>query len=249
MSTLTSPWHPADRTLLGVTLVLCALGLIMIYSASTILAMQLYGDFYFFVKRQVIWLAAGLAALYGLSRYPYPQLKRWVMPLLVVSVGLLLLVKFTALGKTVGGARRWLALGPLFFQPAEMLKLVLVIYLADVLVRKQALLSSFRQAAAPAGHRRTGGSAALAAGSGNGLYPRHGLRGHALCGRSPFQTFTGAGRGGLAGLGFSDHAGGVSPPALGRVFRPLAGRFGKGISNGTILSGLGQRRFVGQRFV
>ncbi len=132
-----------DMNLLTLTAVLVGIGLIMIYSSSTILALRMYGDAYFFIKRQVLWAILGFGTLWAFSRYPYLKLRRWVMPLLAACVFLLLAVLVLPVGKAVGGARRWLSLGGLSFQPAEMLKLVIVIYLADALVRKHDSIKSF----------------------------------------------------------------------------------------------------------
>ncbi|NTV53421.1 MAG: putative lipid II flippase FtsW [Candidatus Firestonebacteria bacterium] len=130
-------------------LVLVGFGLLMIYSASSILAMRTYGDSYYFIKRQLVWAGLGFGGMWLLARTPYGRFRGWVLPGLIACVMLLLAVLLLPLGKSVGGARRWLALGPLSFQPAEMLKLVLVVYLADALVRKQALMREFSKGVVP----------------------------------------------------------------------------------------------------
>jgi cell division protein FtsW len=138
-----------DLTLLILTLVLVGFGLIMIYSASSILAMRSYGDSYYFIKRQLLWAGLGFGGMWFLARTSYEKYRDLVLPLLIACVILLLAVMLLPLGKTVGGARRWLALGPISFQPAEMLKLVLVIYLADALVRKQEIVRDFTKGVLP----------------------------------------------------------------------------------------------------
>ncbi len=132
-----------DVTLLALATVLVGWGLIMVYSASTILALRTYGDSYFFIKRQVLWTVVGFGTLWLCARLPYLRWRDWVMPLMLVCGSLLVVVLALSVGRSVGGARRWLSLGSWSFQPAEMLKLVLVLYLADALVRKQKLLSEF----------------------------------------------------------------------------------------------------------
>jgi cell division protein FtsW len=138
-----------DLMLLILTLVLVGFGLIMIYSSSSILAMRTYGDSYYFIKRQLIWAGLGFAGLWFLAKTPYERFRNMVLPLLFGCVILLLAVLLLPIGKTVGGARRWLVLGPLSFQPAEMLKLVLVIYLADALARKQEIMRDFSKGVLP----------------------------------------------------------------------------------------------------
>jgi cell division protein FtsW len=138
-----------DLTLLILALVLVGFGLIMIYSASSILAMRTYGDSYYFIKRQLMWAGLGFLGMWLLARTPYGRYREWVLPGLITCVVLLLAVMLLPLGKSVGGARRWLALGPRSFQPAEMLKIVLVIYLADALVRKQEIMRDFSKGIVP----------------------------------------------------------------------------------------------------
>ncbi len=138
-----------DIPVLAVTAILVGTGLIMVYSSSTILAMKSYGDFFFFVKRQLLWSVLGFTALWFLAHYPYSHLRKWVRPALFVSALLLVAVLVLSIGKTVGGARRWLSLGPISFQPAELLKIVLVLYLADTLARKGERITSFVQGVLP----------------------------------------------------------------------------------------------------
>lgn len=138
-----------DISVLAATAILVGTGLIMVYSSSTILAMKSYGDFFFFVKRQLLWAVMGFTVLWFLAQYPYPRLRKWIRPALVACALLLIAVLVLSLGKTAGGARRWLSLGPVSFQPAEMLKIVLVVYLADTLARKGERITSFVQGVLP----------------------------------------------------------------------------------------------------
>jgi len=138
-----------DVSFLAVTAILVGIGLIMVYSASTIMAMKEFSDSYFFIKRQVVWAFLGFVALWIMARYPYQNLRKWVKPGMVVCMVLLVAVLVLSIGKTVGGARRWLSLGPLSFQPAELLKVVLVVYLADALARKEKIMTSFVEGVLP----------------------------------------------------------------------------------------------------
>ncbi|MBN1595312.1 putative lipid II flippase FtsW [candidate division FCPU426 bacterium] len=138
-----------DVSLLTVTAVLISLGLIMVYSSSTILAMKEFGDSYFFIKRQLLWAFFGLLGLWAMACYPYQELKKWVKPAIVLCAVLLVAVLILSIGKTVGGARRWLSLGPVSFQPAELLKVVLVAYLAETLSRREKVMTSFVQGLLP----------------------------------------------------------------------------------------------------
>lgn len=138
-----------DIMLLTLTAVLVCFGLIMVYSSSGILAMKSYGDSYLFIKRQLVWAMLGFAGMVMLAGVPYDYYKKYAKPALYVCIGLLIAVLAFSIGKTAGGARRWLALGPVSFQPSELLKVVLVVYMADVLVRKQKILGSFVEGLLP----------------------------------------------------------------------------------------------------
>jgi cell division protein FtsW len=110
---------------------------VMVYSASAIVAADRFRDPYFFLKRQVFWAALGCGALWLTLRTDYRRLEKLVLPLLVLSVLLLVLVLVPGLGVSVNGSRRWLRLGSLSFQPAELAKLALVVYLAAFLAKKR----------------------------------------------------------------------------------------------------------------
>ena len=117
-----------DYTLLAVTLVLVCSGLIMIYSASAILAEKTFGNSLYFLKRQFFWAALGLAAMATLSRFDYNRLREWVGPIFALTVISLL----AALASSpVAGVHRWIRLGPLSVQPAEFAKLTAVLFLAS----------------------------------------------------------------------------------------------------------------------
>jgi cell division protein FtsW len=126
-----------DCWLFAVALVLLSTGVVMIYSASAIVAADRFRDPYFFLKRQVFWAALGCGALWLALRTDYRRLEKLVLPLLALAGLLLVLVLIPGLGVSVNGSRRWLRLGPFSFQPAELGKLALVIYLAAFLARKR----------------------------------------------------------------------------------------------------------------
>ncbi|MBM4443500.1 MAG: putative lipid II flippase FtsW [Candidatus Rokubacteria bacterium] len=126
-----------DVWLFAVALVLLSTGIVMIYSASAIVAADRFRDPYFFLKRQVFWAALGCGALWLALRTDYRRLEKLVPWLLGLAVVLLLLVLIPGIGVSINGSRRWLRLGPLSFQPAELAKLALVLYLAAFLARKR----------------------------------------------------------------------------------------------------------------
>ena len=126
-----------DLWLFAVVLVLLSTGIVMIYSASAIVAADRFRDPYFFLKRQVFWAALGGGALWLALRTDYRRLEKFVLPLLGLAALLLVLVLIPGLGVSVNGSRRWLRLGPMSFQPAELAKLAFVVYLAAFLARKR----------------------------------------------------------------------------------------------------------------
>ncbi len=119
-----------DNVLLLTTVLLLAIGLIMVFSASYIVAAERMGDSYYFLKRQALWIAIGLLGLAIISRINYLVLKRFSLLILLLNFVLLVLV-FSPLGTSLGTeAQRWLALGPAILQPSEFSKLALVIFTA-----------------------------------------------------------------------------------------------------------------------
>jgi cell division protein FtsW len=132
-----------DKVLFTVTLILVGLGIVMIYSASAIRAQERFGDPYFFLKRQVLWTVVGLIALIWALGIDYRRLSRWAPLLYAVSLLLLILVLIPGLGTKINGARRWLRLGGISFQPGELAKLGLILYLSRLLAKKGERLREF----------------------------------------------------------------------------------------------------------
>lgn len=127
-----------------ITLILIGCGLISIYSTTAIFAEQRTGDALFFFKRQLLWVVVGFLALLVAMRIKYDLLRKINKPLLALGVFLLILVLFPQFGREAGGARRWLLLGGFSFQPVEIAKLFLVVYLAAYLADKQKYLGKLR---------------------------------------------------------------------------------------------------------
>ena len=123
------------RALTLVTLGLVAFGLVMVYSATSAAATLANGDPAYFLKRQAGYAILGLVLMVVASRLDYRVLRR-VAPVLVVTT-LVLLVAVLAAGQTVNGARRWLNVGPIVFQPSELAKLALAVWAASYLTRRR----------------------------------------------------------------------------------------------------------------
>jgi cell division protein FtsW len=128
--------HLEYHLLVLVTLALVAFGLVMVYSASSARALLGSDDPAYYLKRQAIYAVAGLVALVLLSRTDYRRLRHAAGPLLLASF--VLLVAVLAVGTAVNGARRWIPLGTLTFQPSELAKLALALWIAGLLARRPA---------------------------------------------------------------------------------------------------------------
>jgi cell division protein FtsW len=115
---------------------LLTLGLIMILSASSVSSFANYGSSFLFFKRQLLWAGVGVVAFIFFSRLDYHRLRNTGYLLYPVVIGLLLAVLVPGVGVVAGGSARWLALGPLSFQPSELAKLAVVLFAADVFARK-----------------------------------------------------------------------------------------------------------------
>ncbi|HEU5201938.1 MAG TPA: putative lipid II flippase FtsW [Nitrospira sp.] len=139
-----------DHTLLFVTLTLALVGLVMVFSASAIVAGNRFQDPEFFLKRQIAWLGFGFLLMHLTSRIDYQLWRKLSVPILIGMLVLLVMVLVPSLGVAAKGARRWLRVGPISVQPAELVKLVTVMYLAAYLTRKTDKLTLFRSGLLPA---------------------------------------------------------------------------------------------------
>lgn len=122
--------------LLGIVTVLLLLGLVMVLSSSMVTDLQEQGTVWYSFQRQAMWAGLGVVAMVVTMRVPYWTWRRAALPLLVVCLGLLVLVLVPGVGLTRGGATRWLGAGGFVFQPAELTKLALVLWIADLLHRR-----------------------------------------------------------------------------------------------------------------
>lgn len=124
---------------LGCSIMLLALGLIMVLSASSVQQLQATGSAYTLFQKQAMWVAIGLPGMWLASRLPVRTFRALAYPLLLLSVVALALVLVPGLGRSAGGATRWIDVGPLQIQPSEPAKLGLVLWGADLLARKERL--------------------------------------------------------------------------------------------------------------
>ncbi|MFH1090384.1 MAG: putative lipid II flippase FtsW [Pseudomonadota bacterium] len=132
-----------DYIMLLTVLCLAGLGLVMLLSSSWVLAQKKFGDAYYFFRPQVVFTLLGLSLMVVTKNIPYQWLCRLAYPILFLAIAALSLVLMPGIGHRVGGASRWLRLAGVSFQPSELAKLALVIYLAYSLAAKQEKIKKF----------------------------------------------------------------------------------------------------------
>ncbi len=118
------------------TAFLVIFGLVMIYDASGIQSLRDYGSSYHYVKQQLLWIALGLSTATFFVFFDYHKLKKVGPHMLLGSIVLLLAVFIPGLGVSGGGAHRWLDFRFFNLQPAEIIKLTAIIYLATIFEKK-----------------------------------------------------------------------------------------------------------------
>ncbi|MGH9247502.1 MAG: putative lipid II flippase FtsW [Acidimicrobiales bacterium] len=130
------PAPTAYVLLLAMVGVLNLIGIVMVLSASSVIALRETGSSWFYFKRELAWVAVGSVAMVAAMRIDYHRWRRLSVPLLVGAIVLLLLVLVPSAGVTVNGSSRWLDLGALTVQPSEFAKLAVILFAADLLARR-----------------------------------------------------------------------------------------------------------------
>ncbi len=134
-----------DMFLLVLVVGLVLFGLLMVYSASFIYAEERTGDGFTFIKKQLVYAAIGICAFWASSRVPSHRWYQWAPFILISVIGMLAVVLIPGLGVRVGGAQRWINLGFFRFQPAELAKLVGVMFVSRKLSQNQKKLHQFKE--------------------------------------------------------------------------------------------------------
>ncbi len=143
--------HAPDYWLLTTVLMLVMFGTVMVFSASFAIGIEEEGgNSYYYLTRQLIWVVIGLAALLVTMNIDYHVWRRLALPgMVLVLILLAVVVLIPAAGVEAWGATRWIPLGPLSFQPSEIAKPILVIYLAEWLSQKGAKIRHFSYGLVP----------------------------------------------------------------------------------------------------
>src|SRR6056297_477482 len=133
-----------DYILLATIFLLLTIGIIMVFSSSYIMAYKWYGNSFYFFTRQAIYTVIALVVFFITLRIDYHIWHKFAIPILLLSIFLLTTLYLPGFARYIRGAKRWLTIGPLSFQPSELAKIALILYIADCLTRKKAKdISSF----------------------------------------------------------------------------------------------------------
>ena len=132
-----------DIKLLFPVLFLVGIGVVMVYSASSALALKNFGSDYHFLKKQSIFALLGIIVLVCCRNFPYRFFRSLTYPLLILAVTFLVAILISGLGYSAGGSTRWFRFGGFTFQPSELARFSLVIYLAYSMSKKQEKLKDF----------------------------------------------------------------------------------------------------------
>lgn len=142
--------NKADPIISGVVFVLLVFGLVMISSAGVVVSMTKFGDEYYYFKHQLFFgIIPGLFLLYLVQKIKFSFWKKISLPFFILALFLLLLVFVPGVGVHLQGASRWINLGPVSFQPTEMMKLAIIIYLASWIETRGTKLNDFSEGLFP----------------------------------------------------------------------------------------------------
>ena len=132
------------RSIIISVLTLTGIGVLMVYSSTALMSMQEFGGSFHYLWKHFFTVIVGVAAMAALSNTDYQRFRPLIYILLGVSFLLLALVFVPGIGVTANGARRWLRLWPTTFQPSELVKIVMVIFLADYMDKNIDRMRDFR---------------------------------------------------------------------------------------------------------
>lgn len=138
-----------DLLLLGSTLALLAIGVVMVYSASAVLAFREFGDSFYYLKRQALFAALGIFAMIFTMNTDYWVWKKYAKVMLIACFVLLVAVLIPGIGVIRGGARSWLGIGSFGIQPSEFMKMGMIIFLSKWLSEEQSTITQFTKGLIP----------------------------------------------------------------------------------------------------
>jgi cell division protein FtsW len=138
-----------DGLLVAAVTVLLTIGLIMVFSASAVVAEEKYGSLLYYSRKQILWGFLCILTIFIFSRLKYTNYAKRGLPLFGILTSFVLLVGLFLWGDVVNGARRWYSLGFASFQPSELSKIAVIIYFADIFSRKGEIIRNWKKGLLP----------------------------------------------------------------------------------------------------
>ena len=138
--------HTDLKIFLGIVITLITIGLLFVYSASSVYALEKYGSAHYFVKKQIIGLLLGIIGLIFFRYVPLFLIKKCSPLIFFGSLGITALTMVPALTQHINGSSRWLHLYGFGFQPSELLKITFIIYIAYFFSKRESYTSSLKRA-------------------------------------------------------------------------------------------------------
>jgi len=138
-----------DLVIMLMVIALTCFGVVMVFSASSVMADRRYHDGFYFLKRQGLFAVIGFAIMLGVMQIEYHFWKKMAVPALLLCLVLLIMVLIPGIGGKAGGSSRWIKLPGFNLQPSEMAKLALIMYMAYSLDKKQDKIKSFKSGIIP----------------------------------------------------------------------------------------------------
>jgi cell division protein FtsW len=138
-----------DLLMIAATLLILTIGVIMVYSASAVLAFREFGDSFYYLKRQLLFAVLGIVAMFFTMNVDYWVWKKYAKLALLICFGLLVIVLVPGVGVVRGGARSWLGIGSFGIQPSEFMKMGMILFLSKWLSEKQAGITHFTKGVLP----------------------------------------------------------------------------------------------------
>jgi len=139
---MSNPWRRADWVICIPMVILLLIGLIMIFSTSSVVGQSNFNNSYYFIQKHSIFIAIGMVAFFVGFVIPHQVYKEYSLTLLLMSSGLIVLTLIPGIGVKIAGASRWLNVGFTSIQPVEVLKFAVVVFLSSALAHKKDMLGS-----------------------------------------------------------------------------------------------------------
>ncbi|MBF0105266.1 MAG: putative lipid II flippase FtsW [Deltaproteobacteria bacterium] len=141
--------QPFDIYLFFTVLLLVLVGIMMIFSSSAVLAKEMYGDTYYFLKKEIMFFVMGLVCLFITKKISYRIYARFAFVTFIAALLLMLLCFIPGLSHTAGGASRWVRIGGLTMQPSEFAKMAAIILIAYLIAKKGEKIKDFKKGYCP----------------------------------------------------------------------------------------------------